>query len=66
MMRWSVPWSDAQILALEAWQRNDQVHPYTCGHDSNHALLVPTREGWVCSDCDYAQDWAHNLALENK
>ena len=55
-----VPWTDKQIAILKAWQQNDKVHPYTCGNDSNHSPLIPTVAGWICKDCDYTQDWAHD------
>jgi hypothetical protein len=53
------PWTDEQVARLKAWQENNMVHSYTCGNDSKHADLIPTRDGWVCPDCDYKQDWAH-------
>ena len=62
--KWIAPWNDEQIEALEAWQANPQVHPYTCGRDSSHASLVPMRGGWRCPDCDYTQNWA--LAHEKR
>jgi hypothetical protein len=58
------PFTDAQIARLTAWQHRADVHPFTCGRDSRHKVLVATREGWVCEDCDYRQDWAHAIMLE--
>lgn len=53
------PWSEAQIAALTAHQQNTRVHPYTCVC-SGEVLLVPTRDGWLCPQCDYRQLWAHD------
>lgn len=69
------PWTDMQVERLRDWQRSGFVHPYTCGkrHRSTHVwsdwgmdygVLIPTRKGWVCSDCDYTQDWAHDFSFE--
>lgn len=55
---WKAPWDENQISALIKWQ-NGAGHPYTCGMDSSHSKLVPSRNGWHCVDCGYTQDWAH-------
>jgi hypothetical protein len=50
------------------------MHPFTCPHrgDGNHrdingdlGALVPTVRGWICSFCDYTQNWAHNFMTMN-
>jgi|GEM_PF-1324980 len=51
------PWTDAQIDCLQVRQNNSAYHPYTCGNDSSHDNLVPTKMGWLCPDCNYKQDW---------
>jgi hypothetical protein len=59
------PFTDEQVNALNAWQENDHVHPFTCarrgqpGHLTWKGLLVPTTAGWICPDCGYVQNWAH-------
>jgi hypothetical protein len=63
-------WTQEQVDALNAQQRDSRFHPYTCGKrnsaDFNHldgeGVLVATRHGWVCQFCDYRQDWAHEIA----
>jgi hypothetical protein len=63
------PFTPEQIEALNAWQRNGQVHPYTCGnaqcraehHHVDGSVLVATTTGWVCEHCGYTQEWAHEL-----
>ena len=57
------PFTDAAIAQLNLWQHRRDIHPFTCGHDSRHRVLVATREGWVCEDCDYRQMWAHGFML---
>jgi hypothetical protein len=63
------PWSDDVVLKLSELQSGARYgHPYTCinrsdgnHHNNGHDLgcLVPTTDGWICPDCDYTQDWAH-------
>jgi hypothetical protein len=57
MTKYYAPWTDAQIDCLQVRQNHPLFHPYTCGNNSNHRDLVPTRDGWICLDCDYKQDW---------
>ncbi len=64
-------WTQEYIDALNAHQRNEQFHPYTCGsgrrtdkdHLDGEGVLVATPEGWKCPYCDYKQDWAHGVIL---
>ncbi len=51
------PWTDEWVRALNAHQHNGRIHPYTCGNDSGHRVLLATPAGWMCEDCDYRQDW---------
>jgi hypothetical protein len=51
------PWTVDQIACLKVRQDNVMLHPYTCGRDSQHGNLIPTRDGWTCPDCDYRQTW---------
>lgn len=64
-------WTMQQVANLNAWQHAGHVHPFTCGHRSDHpavdgdkGILVATRHGWICPYCDYTQDWAHAEMLE--
>lgn len=57
--RWDAPWTNEEVGSLAEYQRTTRFHPYTCGNDSRHPHLVPTRAGWVCDACDYTQTWAH-------
>ena len=52
------PWTEDQVKNLNAWQQFPYWHPYTCGNDSRHEDLVATKDGWICKNCDYRQDWA--------
>lgn len=56
-----VIWTDEQIYRLNAGQARRDRHPYTCGNNSNHQVLLATKTGWICLDCDYTQGWAHGI-----
>ena len=60
-----VPWSDAQVEALNGWQAAGRFHPFTCPGDKpecdGRRELVATAEGWVCRCGEYRQDWAHGF-----
>lgn len=53
------PWTAEQVAGLNAFQHQGGMHPFTCGNDSRHRVLVATHDGWECLDCDYRQTWAH-------
>jgi hypothetical protein len=63
------PWTQEQVDALNAYQKAGRFHPFTCadrdmpGHsdhgDGDIGVLVATKDGWICRDCDYQQAWAH-------
>lgn len=56
-MMTTAPWTDSFIKQLQTWQDNKFTHSYTCGDCRQD--LVPTREGWICPDCAYTQNWSH-------
>jgi hypothetical protein len=59
------PWSDDIIVRLNAYQVAGVFHPYTCGNDHCRSDLIATTNGWICDNCNYTQDWAHEpLTLE--
>lgn len=61
-MQIKAPWTDEQVAALNAWQANDRVHPFTCANDHpDNRELVAHNDGWHCRVCDYRQDWAHDF-----
>ena len=62
------PWTQEQILHLNAYQMNRHFHPMTCPHkeDGKHpqiegekGRLLATTYGWRCPHCSYTQNWAH-------
>lgn len=68
------PWTDQQVENLKDWQSSGYVHPYTCGQRNpethtwsewggDFGILIPTKTGWVCPDCSYTQDWAHEFSV---
>lgn len=58
---WTPPWTDEQIDKLNTYQNCGYVHPFSCGNDSCRAMLIATRDGWRCSQCDYQQFWAYDV-----
>lgn len=66
MERIHAPWTPEQVAALNSWQRTGYLHPFTCGKNSEHRVLVATPDGWMCEDCDYRQDWAHAFMADDR
>ena len=74
-----LPWTDAQVAALNRFQTSGRFHPFTCGgkrtdeahrayrreHGGDLGQLVATTNGWVCPVCGYTQDWAHAAMFDN-
>jgi hypothetical protein len=56
------PWTEAQIDALERFQHQKGVHPFTCPEHSDKEL-VATHRGWICRYCDYTQHWANDFMM---
>lgn len=52
------PWTSEQVDALNRYQSESRMHPFTC---LDHHLLAASHSGWYCTDpdCEYTQDWAH-------
>ena len=51
------PWSVEEVVALNNWQHNSGIHPFTCNCGN---ILTATIDGWICSKCpDYHQNWAY-------
>jgi hypothetical protein len=50
---------DTLVAAVRLWQQTPAFHPLTCGHNSDHRILEPVRDGdrvvLACPDCDYRQ-----------
>jgi hypothetical protein len=47
--------TEDQIESINAYQRAGVFHPFTCGVDSNHAVLKARSDGLFCPDCSYSQ-----------
>lgn len=58
------PFTEEEVESLNGYQESGYGHPFTCGNNSDH-ILVATREGWVCPECDYTQRWAHKFMTDN-
>ncbi|EGQ61236.1 hypothetical protein GGI1_05331 [Acidithiobacillus sp. GGI-221] len=67
------PWTEEQVEKLNRLQRGELYgHPYTCPnrgdtphHDNGNdkGCLLATKNGWLCPDCGYTQNWAHKSSL---
>ena len=62
------PWTDEEVAKLNEFQETSWMHPFTCvfrGDDhEGEGVLVATNAGWVCPQCEYTQNWAHDFMLE--
>jgi hypothetical protein len=59
------PWTPEQVDALNAFQRYDFRHPFTCPNEHRgDRTLIATRHGWLCPHCDYTQYWAYKFMLD--
>lgn len=65
------PFTPTQVEALNHWQQNPVVHPFTCARSASHpwdpegdrGVLIATDAGWICRHCDYTQNWALAMML---
>lgn len=64
-MKIVAPWTKDQIRSLNAWQRREDFHSFTCGKCDIEVPLFATTQGWECQSllCDYTQDWAHDFMV---
>lgn len=58
------PFTVAQVVRLNAYQRAGAGHPFTCGkrgcpRPPEDDALIATVRGWICPYCDGVQNWAH-------
>lgn len=67
----SIPWTDEQVKALNAFQALKVMHPFTCGYRDDHysvneGVLLATTSGWECPyrHCEYMQFWAHEFMAD--
>lgn len=66
-----------EIKALEKFQNDRSVHPFTCCGPSDilecernkgisEGILTPTENGWICPCGKYTQNWAHSFMKEKE
>lgn len=63
------PWTSEQVDALNRFQSESGMHPFTCGaeeHTPGSPVLAAAHSGWYCPDpdCGYTQDWAHQFMTQ--
>jgi hypothetical protein len=59
--------NEEKVKAIKRWQKNDMVHPLTCGKDSSHILEASIGEKGVflkCPKCNYTQDWIPEVVFD--
>ena len=66
------PFTPEQVKALNEFQESGMFHPFTCGSAERcvetvkvgkdefevSTTLKATKDGWICPNCSYTQDWA--------
>lgn len=59
------PFTPDQVDALNRWQQQGDVHPFTCHnvHEGSRTLIAKP-SGWECPGCEYRQYWAHRFMAE--
>jgi len=58
-------WTHEQVHNLNEYQVAGVMHPFTCGNEHpGDKELVATVRGWICTGCDYTQDWAHSFMID--
>jgi hypothetical protein len=69
------PFADEQVASLNAYQKSEYVHPYTCGAETCHYRdvigddlpMAADRGGLHCINgfgCKYTQTWAHTWTAD--
>lgn len=60
------PWTAVEVASLNAYQAAGVMHPFTCDSDDEPcaSVLVATTDGWICPDCGYTQNWAHEFMAD--
>jgi hypothetical protein len=51
------PFTDVEVLSIQAYQTSGVFHPLTCGNQNCRQVLVAYQHGLVCLVCGYSQDW---------
>lgn len=66
-MKRFAPWTDAQVRALNRWQKDGRFHEFTCAQEHlGERTLVANNAGWRCPTCGYTQDWAHDFMCQEQ
>lgn len=69
------PFTKEQVKALNEWQQDGGVHPFTCSTPENapecerangvgDGDLRATKHGWICPCGKFTQDWAHDFMID--
>jgi len=56
------PFSEEQVVNINAYQHAGIMHPFTCGYAGDqHRVLEADTDGIHCVDCIYTQNWVHDF-----
>jgi hypothetical protein len=72
LLKIEAPWTKEQVDALNSYQEEGWMHPFTCGsgnrtdkyHLDGEGKLVATENGWICPFCPYRQTWAWDMMFK--
>ncbi len=67
------PWRPSEVASLNEYQNAGAWHPFTCPNrdlsphrtgSQDVGMLEASAAGWICPDCGYMQDWAHDWMVD--
>lgn len=60
------PFTPDQVASLNGFQKCGAFHPFTCGRAvcTGVGPLLAEEAGWRCTNCGYAQNWAHEFMAD--
>jgi hypothetical protein len=59
-------WTQAQVEHLMARQTAGHMHPYVCYVCEGDVTLLPTSEGWFCTECETGSAHVAQWDLEGR
>lgn len=59
------PFTQEQVDRLNEYQKLGFMPEFTCDNEhGGQRILVATNSGWICTECDYKQNWSHKSMLD--
>lgn len=67
MSRLDAPWTQAQVDAINAWQKQPHIHPFTCREHPDYSLHACSSELYCpVPGCTYDQRWVHDFMAKRQ